>query len=313
MIYGIDVGGTKIEIAVFDEAMQLVTSWRVPTPGHNYSEFISTISHVVLLADKKYSCKGIVGVGMPGLVSSKGVSLASNVPCINNKNIRQDLTISLERPVAVENDCRCFTLSEATGGAGGKVSRVVGIVIGTGIGGGVYLDGNLLKGRHNIIGEFGHIPLPAFIRDRYSLLDEKCECGRQGCIEPYVSGTGLINIYRQFLKRSAKSSNKMFSVPPCISAMRQGEETAKEAFSCYMDMLGYAVASTIHHYDPDIIVLGGGMSNIPEISEQLEKNVRGYLFKTIECPPVVLAKFGDSSGVRGAALLVEHSQSNTVG
>ncbi|KJY86971.1 N-acetylglucosamine kinase [Pseudoalteromonas piscicida] len=296
MIYGVDVGGSKIEIAVFDEKLQRIESWRVATPKHSYEAFLAQIVTLVQQADDKYGCKGQVGIGMPGIVNAQQRVLSANVPCANGKEVKADLVAQLERPIAVENDCRCFALSEASLGAGKQYQKVFGAIIGTGAGGGFCIDGALYKSAQGIAGEYGHHPLSAVLQQKYHLPILACGCGLQGCLERYVAGPGLAGLYQHFTTQTLTSEQ-------VITAMRAGESEARHAFNCYMDLLGSAFANLIKAYDPEVIVLGGGMSLIDELVETLPKAIEPHVFSAVSVPDIVRAKHGDASGALGAALL----------
>ncbi len=296
MIYGLDIGGTKIEIAVFDRNLRRVDGWRVDTPTDDYDVFLSVLNKLVLEADKRFACKGTVGVGMPGIIDSHGKSLSANVPCATGKLVARDLTALLGRPVAIENDTRCFAISEAAGGAGDGYARVFGAILGTGAAGGLCIDGKLYQSANGIAGEYGHHPLAAHLQQKYCLPILDCGCGLIGCLERYISGPGLAYLYSFFLEKDSTSFE-------LINKLRESDPTASKAFSCYMDILGSSFASLIKDYDPDAIVVGGGLSQIDEIIERLPDAIKPHLFQGIRIPDIVRAKFGDSSGVRGAALL----------
>jgi len=296
MIYGLDIGGTKIEIGVFTQELQLLDSWRTPTPTKSYSEFVQTIGNLVIDANSRYSTKAIIGIGMPGIIDKNGLVKSANVPCSTGKNIIKDLNDALHCEVSIGNDCRLFALSESVGGAGDGYKRVYGAIIGTGAAGGFCIDGQLYNGRSGFAGEYGHLPVSAFLIDKYDLPIKTCGCGLTGCYEAYVSGPGLAWIYQHF---GAKNRDTYHFV----QQLDAGDEIAKVAFNCYMDLLGASFASLILSYDPDIIVVGGGVSKIDQVIESLPSFVNNHLFSGVHCPPIKRAKYGDSSGVRGAAIL----------
>jgi len=296
MIYGLDIGGTKIEIGVFTQELQLLDSWRTPTPTKSYSDFIQTIGNLVIDANSRYSTKAIIGIGMPGIIDKNGLVKSANVPCATGKNIIKDLDEALHCEVSIGNDCRLFALSESVSGAGDGYKRVYGAIIGTGAAGGFCIDGQLYNGRSGFAGEYGHLPVSAFLIDKYNLPLKTCGCGLTGCYEAYVSGPGLGWIYQHF---GAKNPDTYHFV----QQLDAGDEIAKVAFNCYMDLLGASFASLILSYDPDIIVVGGGVSKIDQVIESLPRFVNNHLFSGVHCPPIKRAKYGDSSGVRGAAIL----------
>jgi N-acetylglucosamine kinase len=301
MIYGLDIGGTKTEIAIFDSQLNQVDNWRVPTPKDDYELFISRLSTMVLEADKKFNVVGTLGIGMVGVVDAEGRSVSANIPCANGKLIAEDLQQRLQRPIAISNDTRCFALSEAAGGAGAGYARMFGAIIGTGAAGGLCINGELYKSANGIAGEYGHHPLGAPMQQKYNLPVLQCGCGLLGCLEKYISGPGLAYLYGFY---SGKGDT---SAPQCIGALRNNEPAALEAFSCYMDILGSSFASLVMDYDPDVIVVGGGMSQLDEVISALPAAIKPHVFKGIKMPAVVRAKFGDSSGVRGAAILGSQS------
>ncbi len=297
MIYGLDVGGTKTEIAIFDRQLNKVDSWRIVTPKNNYQIFLSALTDMVLEADRKLGVVGSLGVGMVGVVDSMGRSLSANVQCANGMKVAEDLEKLLQRPVAISNDTRCFALSEATGGAGEGYSRMFGAIIGTGAAGGLCINGELYKSANGIAGEYGHHPIGAHIQQKYKLPILSCGCGLVGCLEKYISGPGLAYLYSFFSEKENATAHE------CMEAYRKAEPVAIKAFSCYMDVLGSSFASLVMDYDPDVIVIGGGISQLDEVLEALPTAIRPHVFKGINIPVIARAKFGDSSGVRGAAIL----------
>lgn len=297
MIYGLDVGGTKTEIAIFDQQLNQIDSWRIATPKLNYQLFLSALTDMVLEADRKFSVVGTLGVGMVGVIDSMGRSLSANVACANGKKVADDLEKLLKRPVAISNDTRCFALSEATGGAGDGYQRMFGAIIGTGAAGGLCVNGELYKSANGIAGEYGHHPIGAHIQQKYKLPILTCGCGLVGCLEKYISGPGLAYLYGFFSEKENATAQE------CIEAYRRQDSVAIKAFSCYMDILGSSFASLVMDYDPDVIVIGGGISQLDEVLLTLPSAIRPHLFKGVNIPDIVRAKFGDSSGVRGAAIL----------
>jgi len=296
VIYGLDIGGTKIEIGVFTNELQLIESWRKPTPTKSYSEFVSTIVDLINEANLRYSTKGIIGIGMPGIIDKEGLVKSANVPCATGKNIIADLHDILNCQISIGNDCRLFALSESVGGAGDGHKRVYGAIIGTGAAGGLCIDGQLYSGRSGFAGEYGHLPVSAYLIDKYQLPLKSCGCGLTACYEAYVSGPGLAWIYQHFGAQAADTFH-------FVQQLNAGDNIAKSAFDCYMDLLGASFASLILSYDPDIIIVGGGVSKIDQVIESLPLYVNKHLFSGVECPPIKRAKYGDSSGVRGAAIL----------
>jgi len=296
MIYGIDIGGTKIEIGVFSSDLILIDSWRTPTPTTDYKEFISTIVDLVNQANLRYSQKGHVGIGMPGIIDKNGLVKSANVACATGKNIIEDLTDALQCFISIGNDCRLFALSESVRGAGNSYKRVYGAIIGTGAAGGLCIDGHLYNGKSGFAGEYGHMPVSAYLIDKYNLPILDCGCGLKGCYEAYVAGPGLGWLYKHYGSQTKNTHH-------FVQQLNDNAPIATKTFDCYMNLLGASFVSLVLSYDPDIIVVGGGISKIDSVVEMLPQYVEKHLFSGVDCPPIVRAKYGDSSGVRGAAIL----------
>ena len=297
MYYGFDIGGTKIELVVFDDDFSPVKKERVLTPTDNYESFLTAISTLVEDADQEFGDHIKIGLGVPGIESTAdGTLLSTNIPAASGKVVSSDLQKRLKRPITINNDCKCFTYSEAVGGAGKDFKIVFGAILGTGVGGGLCIDGHLIKGKNGIAGEWGHSPLPGIFVEKYGLPLNDCACGLKGCIEHYISGTGLANLY------TFCSENKI-TTQKVIEKMRNNDPDALKAFAIFIDVLACSLSIIIHHYDPDCIVFGGGLSNVDELYEQLPKALERYLLSGVEVPALLAPKFGDSSGVRGAAML----------
>lgn len=296
MVYGLDIGGTKIEIALFTDQFQLIERWRVPTPLQDYQQFLRTVQQQIEKADQRCGLRPPVGIALPGVVEPHGLVISSNVPCLNQRPVEADLVALLQRPVALGNDCRLFVLSEALLGSGQGYRRVFGAIIGTGAGGGMTVDGVLQQGTQQIAGEFGHQAISGRVLAQYRLPLYQCGCGLLGCAETYISGTGLARLYQHFTQQS-------FTTYDWIAAYRSGDEVAAHTFACYMDALGSTMASQILAYDPDVMVFGGGLSDIPEIIAALPAAISRHLFSGAKVPPLIKAEFGPASGGRGAAIL----------
>lgn len=296
MIYGIDIGGTKIEIAIFDEKLSHIESWRIGTPHKSYAEFTKALAEMIFEADHKYDCKGKVGLGMAGLSDHNGFCLSANIPVANGKNIPRDIGKLVDRPVVSENDCHCFALSEANDGAGAGFESVYGAIIGTGAAGGYVVNGTLIKGRQKIAGEYGHLQLSAHLREKYNLPLRQCGCGLPSCYEGYIAGPGLAFIHYHL-------TGEKITVQELVKRWRLTSPEAIPTLECYLDILGSCFANIIFNYDPHVIILGGGISLIDEILEGLALRINQHIFTGFSAPPIVCAKFGDASGARGAALL----------
>tara|TARA_R110002096_G_scaffold432240_1_gene648615 strand:- start:25477 stop:26388 length:912 start_codon:yes stop_codon:yes gene_type:complete len=298
MIYGIDIGGSKIEIAVFDEDLSQKDRWRICTPTDNYRSFISAIHGLIMQADKRFECIGKVGLGMVGLRNQEGLSLSANIAVANGQNVVKDVEDITSRKVVCENDCRCFALSEANGGAGEGFSNVYGAIIGTGAAGSFVINGALLESRQKIAGEFGHLQLPAFLKDKYELPLRKCGCGLPSCYEGYISGPGLEFLHQHF-------GGPAVSGIELISMWQNEDPLACKTMECYMDILGSCFSNIVLNHDPDVIVLGGGISLVDNVVSELPYHITQHLFEGFSAPPVVRANFGDASGARGAAILAK--------
>lgn len=292
---GIDLGGTKIEVAVLDESDQIVLRERVATPHHDYSAICAAIATLVLDAERTLGARATVGVAIPGAVSpATGLVKNANTVCLIGNPLEADLARRLARPVRLENDANCFVVSEAADGAAAGVSSVFGVIIGTGCGGGLCLNGKPLRGANGIAGEWGHNPVPW---PRSGANPRPCYCGRSDCIESYLSGPGLTSTYNEL--GPAQCAN----VEAIAVAAAQGEGQALRALAIHVDQLAYALGTIVNVFDPEVIVLGGGLSNLPGIADELVRRLPPYVFGPEFESRVVIAQHGDSSGVRGAAWL----------
>ena len=296
MLYGLDIGGTKIEFAVFDGRLKCAYTQRAPTPTHDYQDFLQAVHSFVADADAKQEAAGSVGVGLPGIVDRAGKSYAVNVPCLTGREVSADLCRLLQRPVEIINDGRAFALSEAQGGAAEGYPCMIGVTLGTGAVGGYCIDGRLQAGRDGIAGEWGHIPIGATIRERHGLPLYDCLCGASGCIECYVSGPGLSRIHEHM-------TGSFLPVAGIVSGMRNGVSSCGKAFDTWVDCLAGGLAAMVLHINPDVIVIGGGLSEIAEIYERLPAVLSGHLLSGIDPPVIAPAQYGAASGVRGAAIV----------
>ncbi len=300
MRIGVDVGGTKIEAIALDAASRELARRRIDTPKGDYAGTVGAITALVLGIERQLGHKCSVGLGIPGTISpSTGLIKNANSTWLIGRSFDKDLAEALERPVRLSNDANCFALSEAADGAGAGARTVFGVILGTGCGGGIVIDGKVVSGVNAIAGEWGHNPLP-WPRD-----DERpgpeCYCGNFGCIETFISGTGLERDYLAATGRAA-SAERIVALAEAGGAAKP-EPEAEAALERYEERLARALASVINIVDPEVIVLGGGMSNV----KRLYGNVPGlwtpFVFsdkvETRLAPPV----HRDSSGVRGAAWL----------
>ncbi|HEY5339046.1 MAG TPA: ROK family protein [Rhizomicrobium sp.] len=296
MRFGIDLGGTKIEIAALTPDGAIAHRERVQTPRDQYDNTIRTIRDLVLAAESKLGIKGSLGVGTPGALSLKTglIKNANNTDLIGHP-LDKDLAKELGRAVRVANDANCFTLSEASDGAGAQGHVVFGIIAGTGVGGGITVDKTVINGAHAITGEWGHNPLPAAGPDE-KLTGPKCYCGKASCIETWCSGPAFEREYKT-------ASGNALGAANIVALADKGDAVAQKVLSQLIDRFARSIASVVNILDPDAIVIGGGMSNIDAFYRQLPDLVAQYAFTT-EGPVNVLKNMhGDSSGVRGAAWL----------
>jgi fructokinase len=297
MRIGVDLGGTKIEVAALAADGAITFRERVATPRDDYDHTIHTIRDLVFAAETKLGAKATVGICTPGALSLKTglIKNANNTDLIGHP-LDKDLAGEIGRNVRIANDANCFTLSEATDGAGKDAQIVFGIIAGTGVGGGIAVDKKMLNGAHAITGEWGHNPLPAAKPDEASLLDPTCYCGRASCIETWCSGPAFEREYK-------KASGKTLAAADIAALAETGDPVAKKVRSELIDRFARSIASVVNILDPHAIVLGGGMSNIDAFYRELPDLVASYAFTT-EGPVTILKNVhGDSSGVRGAAWL----------
>ncbi|MBU6297449.1 MAG: ROK family protein [Alphaproteobacteria bacterium] len=296
MRLGIDLGGTKIEIMAVGEHGKELLRRRVPTPQDTYDETVRAIRDLVLDAEDKLGARGTVGIAIPGTISRKtGLVKNANSTRLIGHPLDKDLSQGLQRAVRVENDANCFTLSEAADGAAADVGNVFGIIVGTGVGGGVCVGGRILSGAHGIAGEWGHNPLPA--QNPREIEDAPhCYCGKRGCIEAWCSGPALARLYKAHTRQA-------LSVPDIVAAARRGDKPAADEMEMYYDRLARSIATVVGILDPDIVVMGGGLSNIDDLYTELQPRVERYAFTPEGPTRIVKNMHGDSSGVRGAAWL----------
>jgi fructokinase len=289
---GIDLGGTKIEIVAIGRDGAFSHRTRIATPPI-YDDTVQAIADLVLAAEQALGGRGSVGVGIPGVISpATGLVKNANSIALNGHPFDKDLATKLARDVRVNNDANCFTLSEASDGAGAGYRTVFGVIVGTGCGGGIVVDGKLVAGPHMVAGEWGHIPLPWPSADEIPGLP--CWCGQRGCMEKYISGTGLA------MDCDGPDARDASSIPARAKA---GEAKAQAALARHADRMGRGLAVIVNVLDPDAIVLGGGLSNMDHLYEELPKVMKTRVFSDFVNTPVLRNKHGDSSGVRGAAWL----------
>lgn len=292
---GIDLGGTKTEIIALDDGGQELLRKRVTTKRGDYAATLTTIESLVEAAERELGAHGTVGIGTPGTISpATGRMRNCNSTWLNGKALRDDLMQRLGRDVHIENDANCFAMSEATDGAGAGHRVVFGVILGTGVGGGIVVDGKLLAGRNRVAGEWGHNPLP-WQRD-----DERpgpaCYCGKNNCIETFLSGPGLSGDH-------ARHNGIELSAKEIVTAAERDEACSLASVERYEDRLARALAHVINVLDPDAIVLGGGMSNVTRWYQSVPQLWSQWVFADRVDTLLLRNQHGDSSGVRGAAWL----------
>lgn len=298
MRIGVDLGGTKIEAVLLGERGEIQQRQRTPTPQGNYTETIQRIVELVgsLTTHHPTLPPGLpVGVGIPGALSTQtGLVKNANSTCLIGKDLARDLAQALSRPVRLANDADCFTLSEATDGAAAGKPIVFGVILGTGVGGGITVEGRCLQGPNVITGEWGHNPMPWPAAEEQPGV--RCYCGQHGCIETFLSGPALSYHY-QIASGSKKTATEI------VHAAAHGDTTAETTLTCYENRLARALASVINLLDPHSVVLGGGLSNIERLYHTIPTLWGTYIFSDTVTTELVKARHGDSSGVRGAAWL----------
>jgi len=297
---GIDLGGTKIEIIALDEFGTELLRRRAPTPQGDYQGTINVIAKLVEDLELQLGQRGSVGLGIPGAESAhSGLIKNANSTCLIGKPLRHDLEILLQREIRLENDANCFALSEASDGAGKGVRVVFGVILGTGVGGGIVVHGKLLTGANHIAGEWGHNPLPN--SDHENLQPPVCYCGKHGCVESWLSGPGLMADHLRHTGVSLSPQN-------IAERAEQADPSCLETMQRYERRLAMALAQVINILDPEVIVLGGGLSNLDRLYSSVPKLWSEYIFSTDVRTQLLRNQHGDSSGVRGAAWLWDGDQ-----
>ena len=292
---GVDLGGTKIEFVALERNGNELHRHRIATPRFDYDATVRAITDGVKEIEKKLGRSVSVGVGIPGTVSTKtGFVKNANSTWLNGKPFDKDLSRALGREVRCANDANCLAVSEATDGAGAGKHVVFAVILGTGCGGGIAVDGRVHSGLNGVGGEWGHNTLPWMRAEEFP--GPPCYCGKNGCIETWISGTGLEKDYERATKLSLRG-------PEIIARSGAGEAAALAALDRFEDRLTRALAGVINLLDPDVIVLGGGASQIPRLYKNVPAPLKEYVFGNEADTPVLPAKHGDASGVRGAAWL----------
>lgn len=289
---GIDLGGTKMELLVLGPDGNPMLRNRVPTP-RGYAAALADLKAMIERAEADIGAKASIGIGIPGTMSpATGLMRTPNTECLNNQPFDRDFAAFLGRPIRVANDANCFALSEAVDGAAAGSRTVFGVILGTGCGSGIVVNGRVLEGRNGIAGEWGHNPLPWITEADLPL--RACPCGRLGCIERYVAGPALA------FEADGEGARDATQIPMRAAA---GDPIARAALDRHAERLARALAAVTNLFDPDTIVLGGGLSNLPHLYTDLPILMRPFVFSDSFTTNIVQASHGDSSGVRGAAWL----------
>ena len=283
---GVDLGGTKTEAILLDESLNVITRKRIPTPQNDYEQILDSISSLVREISENVSDFSL-GICTPGAISKQtGLIKNSNTQCLIGKPFKDDLENKLGKKISMENDANCFTMAEATLGAAIDFDLVFGVIIGTGVGGGIVIDKKLYPGRTNIAGEWGHHTLHRN--------GNPCYCGKTGCVETYISGPSLENQW-------AKLTGKFSPLPEIINHI--DNDVGKRWKDEFLENFGFGLANVIDILDPDVIVLGGGLSNIDFLYTEGKESIYNKVFSDLVDTPILKNKLGDSAGVFGACML----------
>ncbi|MBL8395860.1 MAG: ROK family protein [Candidatus Accumulibacter sp.] len=292
---GIDLGGSKIELIALDDSGRTLLRRRRPTPQGDYPGTVRAVGALVIDAERELAQRGSVGIGIPGAESAvDGTIKNANSTCLIGKLLRQDLQTLLRREIRLANDANCFALSEAIDGAGQGADTVFGVIIGTGVGGGIVVQQHVLCGANRIAGEWGHNPLPR--PDEEELPPGPCYCGRLGCIETWLSGPGLCADHQ-------RHGGEWLTAEEIARRAGAGEAACAATLARYERRLAKALAQVINLLDPEVIVLGGGLSNIGRLYHAVPRLWKRHVFSDVVHTRLLRNLHGDSSGVRGAAWL----------
>ncbi len=306
MRLGIDLGGSKIEIIALDDEGRELLRERVATPQGDYHGTLAAIRGLVDGAEHLLGRRGSVGIGIPGTIShATGLVKNANSTCLIGQPLLGDLQRLLGRQVRLANDANCFALSEAVDGAGSGATTVFGVILGTGVGGGIVVGGRVVEGANGIAGEWGHNPMPRnphsamAVSDRADSQGEMeplCYCGRRGCVETYLSGPGMAADH-------LRATGSALTPEEIVARARTGDHACEAALQRYEERLAHALAQVINVLDPDVIVLGGGLSNLDRLYESVPRHWGSAIFSDTVVTRLLKHRHGDSSGVRGAAAL----------
>jgi len=301
---GIDIGGTKIEAVACGADLQVRLRQRVATPGEDFNAFAAALAELIEAAERALGATAgslPVGLGIPGVVDAgSGAHLSSNVPALCGRRVAAELARRLGRQMHSANDCQCFALSEAVGGAADGAPSMFGVILGTGAGGGYCIDGRLVRGSNGTTGEWGHWTLPTTLLERHALPLLACPCGKTACLERYVSGSGLAALHMHL---HAHPHGSRADASAIATAAKAGDPSAQRTLAVHLDLLAHGLAGIVMAIDPHVLVLGGGLSQLDHLYTDLPAAVRGHLFAGIQVPPILPPRFGAAGGARGAALL----------
>ena len=299
MYYGFDIGGSKIALGVYNAGRQLVWNKRVATPSQDYEQLLTVLENLTREADAFCGSQGSVGLGIPGLpVPDDGTLFCANIPAVRGRTLAADLGQRLNREIRIDNDANCFALSEAWDDEFQAYPVVLGLILGTGVGGGLIVEGKPVTGRNYVVGELGHLRLPV---DALDILGTDiplrvCGCGKKGCIEGYLSGSGFSWLWQHFYQQP-------LSAPEIISRYYQGDAQALAHTERYRQLLAVCLGNLLTVLDPHLVVLGGGLSNFDALYDGLAERVKPHLLPVAKPPRFAKARHGDAGGMRGAAFL----------
>ena len=292
---GVDLGGSKIEIIALRADGHELLRRRLPTPAGDYGATLGAVVGMIKAAEDDLGESGSIGIGTPGAISRvTGLLKNANSTCLNGRRVREDLQELLGREVRIANDANCFALSEATDGSGSGAEVVFGVILGTGVGGGIVVSGRVISGVNGIAGEWGHNPLPMPRAEDFPLAE--CYCGRMGCIETYLSGPSMARLHKL-------ATGSSLAPPAIVAAAASGDREAEHTVSLYEERLARSLANVINILDPDVLVLGGGMSNIGRLYQNIPRLWERHVFSDRVDTKLARHHHGDSGGVRGAAWL----------
>lgn len=292
---GLDIGGTKIAVALYNSKGEELYYQRVATPKKNYQIFIDKIHELILEVEKTFPMPFSIGIGLPGAICPVTKKIKNcNILVINGHDLKKDLERKINKTIVLANDADCFSLSEALFGAGQGYNNCFGAILGTGCGGGFVINQKLIQGPNHVTGEWGHNALAQYKAD-IDGIPATCYCGSSYCNESFLSGTGFAKMYQYHYQKELSSID--------IMKLKASSVQAKQHYQRYIDQLARALAQIINTIDPDIIILGGGMSNEKSLYKDLPAQLAKYVFGGVCLTPIKKAKLGDDSGTKGAAFL----------